>query len=366
MASRREVIDLPGKLKVEGPDNPDQVKAAYKSHRDPHDRERLLAVRLAQRGGYTLAQIAEIVGRGRATIARWLRAFRAGGIAGLLERGHGGKAARLSAEQQEALREGLRKGRWKRVREIQQWIQEKCQVVLKRSAVYYWIQRLMGCWKVPRKSHIKKDPAAAEAFKKEIRERLEELKIPPGTRVQVWVEDEHRYGLISVIRRVWTLKGHRPTAPYQTIYQWGYIYGAANLETGQAEFLYAPTVSLEWSRAFLAQLVATDPEAVHVILWDNAGFHPGREDAELPAGVRLVCLPPYSPELNPIEPLWDQVKDRVANEVWATLEQIEAAITEVLAPYWQELERVRSLLGDTWLTRGVAAYLERHAAAPAN
>ena len=175
----------------------------------------------------------------------------------------------------------------------------------------------------------------------------------------MWVEDEHRYGLISVIRRYWTLKGHRPNVPYQTKFEWGYVYGALDVVTGQAAFLYTPTVSLSWTDAYVKELVAMDPEAIHIIIWDRAGFHPKADSPELPESIRLLPLPAYSPELNPIESLWDPVKRRIANDVWETLENIEAAISEVLEPFWRQVEQVQSLLGDSWLTRGVATFLDR-------
>ena len=173
------------------------------------------------------------------------------------------------------------------------------------------------------------------------------------------MEDEHRYGLISVIRRYWTLQGYRPTVPYQTKFEWGYVYGALDIVTSQATFVYTPTVSLQWTEAYLKELVATDPEAMHIIMWDRAGFHPNEGNSELPASVRVLPLPAYSPELNPIESLWDPVKRRIANDVWETLEHLEAAISEVLEPFWQQAAHVQSLLGDSWLTRGVATFLDR-------
>ena len=154
-------------------------------------------------------------------------------------------------------------------------------------------------------------------------------------------------------------RGHRPKAPYQEKYQWGYVYGAAEVVMGQVEFFYLPTVSLECSFLFLEQLVTTDPEAIHIVLWDQAGYHQAPEASQLPEQIRLLPLPPYCPELNPMEKLWDCVKRKVANEVWETLEAIEGAITEVLEPFWKSVDRVKSLLGDNWLTRGVAAFLEQ-------
>lgn len=347
------------KLKLGGPAKSEEVDERYKASRKPHERERLQAIRMGQQRKFTLATIAKVLDRGRATVARWVKAYKEEGLEGLLRRRHKGRQAKLSKADIEELKKGLLEGKWKTAREIQEWLQKERGIDLKLGGVYYWLNRLKGSWKVPRKSNIKKNEKAAEEFKQEIVSKLEGLSVTAGQDVHVWVEDEHRYGLISVIRRCWTLKGHRPTAPYQAKYQWGYVYAAADVVTGRAEFLFTPSVTLEWSHEFLKQLGATDSEAIHIVIWDRAGFHPEADDPKLPESIRLLPLPSYSPELNPIEPLWDQVKRRVANCAWETMEKIEAAISEVLEPFWQNVERVRSLLGDTWLTRGVATFLEQ-------
>lgn len=338
----------------------EEMDKAYEASHEHHDRERLLAIRLAYQGKHTLEQIGSILKRGRATIARWLKAYHEGGIEKLLHRGHGGgPSASLSQADQEALIEKLFSGCWKRARDIQIWLQEERGIDMKLSGVYYWLYKLRGSWKVPRPKHKEQDPEAVEQFKREIVSRLEALNVPVDRDVHVWVEDEHRYGLISVLRRCWTIKGHRVTVPHQDKYQWGYVYAAADIVTANTQFLYTPTVSLDWSHEFLKQLVATDPEAIHIIIWDQAGYHPMVLDGELSEPVRFLPLPAYSPELNPIEPLWDQVKRRVANGVWETLDQIEPAITEVLEPFWQDVKQVWSLLGNTWLTRSVIIFLQQ-------
>ena len=84
--------------------------------------------------------------------------------------------------------------------------------------------------------------------------------------------------------------------------------------TGNAEFLYTPAASLEWTKAFLNQLVAKDPDAIHIV--NGAGYHPEVLHGNLSESVRFLPLPAYSPELNPIESLWDQVKLRIANDIW--------------------------------------------------
>ena len=91
--------------------------------------------------------------------------------------------------------------------------------------------------------------------------------------------------------------------PHQTKWEWRYVYGAADLVSGAVEFVYVPTVSLQMSYLFLEQLVDTEAEVIHVVIWDKAGFHLDDEHHQLPEQIRLLPLPAYCPELNPMERL---------------------------------------------------------------
>jgi putative transposase len=143
-------------LKVGGPATQAAIEAAYKASQDPHERERLLAIRMGQQGQWTLETIAQVLGRGRDTIVRWVRAYREGGMTRLLKRRYQGRRAQLSEADQQALVEGLRKGQWKSAKEIRRWLQKERGVELKLGGVYYWLNRLEARWKVPRKRHKKK------------------------------------------------------------------------------------------------------------------------------------------------------------------------------------------------------------------
>jgi transposase len=341
----------------------ESLDKAYKTSKGYHDRERLMAIRLASQGKNTLEQIGFLLKRGRVTIARWLKSYREGGIESLLHREHKGRSASLSESDKEELTNKLLPGNWKKAKDIQTWLGQERGVDLKLGGVYYWLHRLRGSWKLPRKSHRKRNSAETERFIREIVALLEELSIPDDREIHVWVEDEHRYGLISVIRRCWTMKGHYPKAIHNNKYEWVYVYGALNLVTGKSDFIYTPTLSLEWSKEFVKQIVSTAPEAIHIILWDRAGFHPEILpeilDEELSKSVRFLPFPAYSPDLNPIEPLWNVLKGEIANGLWETLEDIETGISKALKPYWENVKQVWSLLGNTWLTRGVIVFLQR-------
>jgi len=342
---------MPKRYHLNRPDLAQAVAAELRTCQDVKSQQRLLAARLAASGQMTAAQIAEQLGISRRRFFDWMNALRAGGLAGLLERQHGGGAApQVRGAALQELQAGLRSGRWKRAKEIQHWLRERHAVGLKLSGVYYWLGKSGGVLKVPRKTHAQKDAAAVEEFQRTLCERLASLNVAGGRPVRLWVADEHRYGLIPVVRKCWTLRGVRPTVPYRTKYEWGYLYSALEVDgKNAAEFLCLPGVSLELSGLFLRHLAASDPEAEHIVIWDQAGFHPKPETHTVPDRVHLVALPPYSPELNPVEAIGDVIKDRIGNVLWDRFADLEQALSEELRPLYESADAVRRLVSHPWL-----------------
>lgn len=355
---------MPKRYHLNRPELAKAVVTALTDCTDVKSQQRLLAMRLAASGQLTAAQIAEQVGVSRRQFFHWVNALKSGGVAQLLERGHGGgPPAQVTGKALAGLQAGLETGRWKRAKEIQQWLAQQHQTQLSLKGVYYWLGKLGGVLKVPRKPHTHKDAAASAEFQRTLCAQLRNLNVAGGKRVRVWVADEHRYGLIPVIRRCWSLRGLRPTAPYQTKYQWGYLFSALEVDGDHAaEFACLPHVSLAMSRLFLERLAARDPKAEHVVIWDRAGFHPQPELHEVPARIHLLPLPPYSPELNPVEIIGDVIKDRIANTLWQTLEALEEALGEELRPIYESAARVRSLVSHPWLSEQVNATVTENSA----
>ena len=348
---------MPKRFHLQRPDLAPAIAEALAACQNVKDHTRLLAMRMAACGEFTAAQIAAQVGCSRRQFFNWVSAIKAEGVAGLLHREHkGGPKPQITGQVLEQFQAGLQTGRWKRAKEIQHWLEQEQQVKLKLSGVYYWLGKLGGVLKVPRKAHAKQDAAEAALFQQQLADKLKHLNAAGGRPVRIWVSDEHRYGLIPVIRKCWTLRGVRPKAPYQTRYEWGYLYSALEVDgDNAAEFLCLPRVDLGMSRLFLEQLVARDPQAEHVVIQDRAGFHLDPELHELPDHVHIIPLPAYSPELNPTEAIGDVIKDRIANTLWKTLEAMEEAIGEELRPIYQCAERVRRLVSHDWLMDQVNA-----------
>ena len=353
---------MPKRFHLKRPDRAKEVTEALARCKDVSDQQRLLAMRLACSGQLTAAQIAEQVGISRRQFFNWIGEFKAGGVSQLLAREHrGGPAPQVQGQALEEFQAGLKAGRWKRAKEIQHWLRSRHQVKLGLKGVYYWLGKLGGVLKVPRKTHAKKDAAKAAEFQQQLGNKLKNLNVAGGKPVRIWVADEHRYGLIPVVRKCWTLRGERPTTPYQTKYEWGYLYSALEVDgENAAEFLCLPRVDLGMSRMFLEQLAARDPQAEHVVIQDQAGFHLNPELHEMPARVHVIPLPPYSPELNPVEALGDVIKDRIGNTLWTTLEALEESMAEELRPIYESAERVRSLVSHGWLIDQVNATVTKN------
>lgn len=355
---------MPKRFHLKRPDLAKVVTEALAGCKDVVSQQRLLAMRLACSGQLTAAQIAEQVGISRRQFFNWAADFKTGGVAGLLTREHrGGAPAKVQGKVLEEFQAGLRTGRWKRAKEIQEWLRSQHQVKLGLKGVYYWLGKLGGVLKVPRKTHAKKDAAQAAEFQRTLCEKLRNLNVAGGKPVRIWVMDEHRYGLIPVVRKCWTLRELRPTAPYQTKYEWGYLYLALEVDgKNQAQFLHLPRVDLGLDRFFLEHLAARDPAAEHVVIRDQAGFHLNPQLHKIPARIHLLALPPYSPELNPVEAIGDVIKDRIANTLWETLDALEDAIGEELRAIYETAERVRSLVSHPWLVEQVNATAAKNSA----
>jgi transposase len=340
-------------LKLGRPDAAAQIDERYAREPDGWRKRRLLAVKLAAKGDYTSAEVAELCGVARTYLFEWLKIVREGGLEALLMRKKPGpkegSVRGASPKVMEALRQKLVAHEFASAEAARRWLKKEHGIQKPYKTVWNWLKKCNGVLRVPRPSHSKKKPEAVETFKNELAGKLEALEIQAGSRVKVWFMDEARFGLHTELRRVWTLRGLRPVVTRQIRYEWDYLYGALGVVSGDAHFAHLPGVSLEWDRSYLEDLAASDPEAIHVLVRDQAGFHLREGDPRLPERVRIIDLPPYSPELNPCEQMWDIVKDGTCNQVFATVAALRDRMRDTLQRYWEDAQSVLRLIGRDWL-----------------
>ena len=154
------------------------------------------------------------------------------------------------------------------------------------------------------------------------------------------------------------LRGVRAIAPSRRSYQNGHLYGVLEVGGDGSEFLFTPALNKEWDRSFISQISPEDPESMHVILGNGAGFHHRQSEEGLPLNVKIITLPAYSPELNPVEKLWDIVKDGICNRDWTDLDELEEEIIKRIRPCWEDTKRVTRLIGNGYLLSELNAILK--------
>lgn len=146
--------------------------------------------------------------------------------------------------------------------------------------------------------------------------------------MRLWAYDEHRLGLRPVYRRVWTRRGKRPLAVGAHRYRWFYVCTFVEPETGESSSLLVDGMDTEVMRWVLREFKAAlrEEEEAWVVL-DRAGWHVSPK-VEVPEGIRLVFLPPYSPELQPVERVWPLVNEAVANRYFQDLQGMMEGVAE--------------------------------------
>src|SRR5258708_23659676 len=177
---------MPKRFHLNRPDLAPEITAALAACTDVIAQQRLLAMRLALSGQLTADQIAEQVGISRRQFFNWVNVLKEQGVAPLLKREHKGGAPPKGAGKVLAeLQAGLKKGRWKRAKEIQHWLRAEQQVKMGLKGVYYWLGKFGGGLKVPRKNHAKKYAARTAEFQRTLSEKLKNLNVAGGKPVRI-------------------------------------------------------------------------------------------------------------------------------------------------------------------------------------
>jgi transposase len=173
------------------------------------------------------------------------------------------------------------------------------------------------------------DADGTRGVQKKLAETIaEEAARHPDLPVEIFATDEHRLGLKPILRRVWAPKGERPVALGHHRYEWLYVTAFTQPTSGETVWYLSNGVSKPFFAALLAAFAretGAGRDRTIVLVLDNAGWHtePG---LPVPAGIRLVYLPAYTPELQPAERLWPVLDEPLVNTYFATLPDLEAVV----------------------------------------
>lgn len=142
----------------------------------------------------------------------------------------------------------------------------------------------------------------------------------------IWFFDEGRFGLQPTTGKLWCRKSIRPTARICPGYRNFYLYAAINPVTGEQFTLQLPAVNTDMMNLYLNHFKREYPERRILLVLDQAGWHLSKE-LIIPQGIEFETLPPYSPELNPVERLWRWLRMHVCrNRLFSSLNDLEQAL----------------------------------------
>jgi hypothetical protein len=172
------------------------------------------------------------------------------------------------------------------------------------------------------------------ASSKKLAEELNNITKTTNKSVRLFFQDEGRFGRISQLATCWGPVGQRATVPAQHIRQYTYAFAAIEPKTGEMVSLMLPLVNTDAMNLHLVEIAKRYPDEHIALVLDGAGWHTG-ERLVVPENMTLIFLPPYSPELNPVEQLWKALrKNWFANLLFDSMGSLENKLVNVLR--WAE------------------------------
>ncbi|MBQ2348073.1 MAG: IS630 family transposase, partial [Clostridia bacterium] len=120
-------------------------------------------------------------------------------------------------------------------------------------------------------------------------------------------QDEAGFGRINRPKNCWCKKGIRPSVPCHHIREYRYVYGAVEPKTGESCFLIMPSCNTDCMNAFLKHLSNSYPNDQILLVCDGAAWHKSKSMI-IPKNIHIIFIPPYTPEMNPIEQIWRELR----------------------------------------------------------
>lgn len=165
----------------------------------------------------------------------------------------------------------------------------------------------------------------------------------------LYFQDELRYGLLSNVRRSWSKVGDRAILPHRHGFENRYLFSAVNPLSGESFHLMGidgmDSIAMH---TFLTELKKQHPDAHVFVVVDNAPCHRPKWVRDI-EGLTVIFLPPYSPELNPTERYFEEMRRGTANRVFENLEEIETILETEVNRWSDDTNAMKKLLGYPWI-----------------
>lgn len=162
-------------------------------------------------------------------------------------------------------------------------------------------------------------------------------------------QDEGRFGRISDPRRCWGPPRVRPDVRAELVREYSYAYAALSPWDDGLDSLILPEANTACMNVFLKEVAARHPGEFIAMVLDSAGWHRAKA-LQVPENMALLPLPPYSPELNPVENLWGELREKsFHNRIFDSLDAVEDQLCDALAAFEPDRERIHRLAAWPWI-----------------
>jgi transposase len=147
--------------------------------------------------------------------------------------------------------------------------------------------------------------------------------------VNLYFQDEARFGMMNHLGKYLTASGVKPICTYQHVFRTTYLYGSYSPINGDSFVWEIEGVNTEIFGSYLKELSLHKPKEYKIVVIDNAGFH-STKNMIIPENIFLLRIPPYNPELNPCEQVWQYIKNRFKNQRFETMESLKIWLAKMV------------------------------------
>jgi putative transposase len=169
----------------------------------------------------------------------------------------------------------------------------------------------------------------------------------PDSQIRLMFMDEASFGRISEPSYCWCPAGIRPIVPCHRIREYVYVFGAVDPINGDSSFIIAPKCNTQWTNLFLKTLSNQFANDYILLCTDCASWHKSKE-LDIPDNIIIFYLPQYTPEMNPIEQIWREVrKDGFKNTLFSTLDKVVDKLCDSLVALSNNL--IMSVCAREWI-----------------
>lgn len=338
----------------------EQLRELTKAHCHTHRVWlRFQAVVLAFQGdtAQTIARVLSVTVR---SVYSWVADYNQFGPDFLLEGRHSGRHRRLDPARYPELKQRIDAGPRPedgvcafRGLDIQRILRQEFNVEISLSGVYLLLERLKYGPLVPRPQHPEANPEVQELFQETVNDQIDAIiNEHPDKEVEVFFQDEARMGQQGTVTRVWAEKGTTPRALKQIGYTFIYVILAVSAMTGACTALIMDGIDTKVINAFLKQMSQElGPNRHGILIWDGAPWHVAK-GVKIPKNISIITLPPYSPELNPVERMWNYMRSHFwSNKVYEDKAALVAEAVESMNRVASDSELMKSVCAAPYIRK---------------